>query len=206
MRHFWHESLRASTLQFHTTHGDSVCKPYQSVQLFDSRNSILHVKCDISDMRALEHQPYSSIKHTGIVFANPISSVSSVSCSILGTQFCKPYQFSQFSSVSCSICKPYQIELWRLRLSSGGSDWGLEAQIELLNRNGYGWNPNLHYKRVTLTLHELREKELTVPKNIREHCLQTLEFHKTHGDSVCKPYELSQFSQSVSCSILGRRM
>ncbi len=39
---------------------------------------------------------YNSIKHTGIVFANPISSVQfssdqfsqSVSCSILGTQFC----------------------------------------------------------------------------------------------------------------------
>ncbi len=36
------------SLQFHRTHGDSVCKPYQSVQsvsqLFDSRNSILNVK------------------------------------------------------------------------------------------------------------------------------------------------------------------
>ena len=28
----------------------------------------------------------------------------------------------------------------------------------------------------------------------------SLQFHTTHGDSVCKPY---QFSQSVSCSILG---
>ena len=47
-----------------------------------------------------------------------------------------------------------------------------------------------------VTLHHLREKELTVPKNIREYCLQTLQFQKTHGDSVCKPYQFSQLFDS----------
>ena len=65
-------------------------------------------------------------------------------------------------------------------------------------------NSFLHVK--STFLHRFPSTELTVPKNLREYCLQTLQFHNTHGDSVCKPYQFSQFSQSVSCSILGRRM
>ena len=65
----WLNSIKHTGIVF----ANPISQFSQFSQLFDSRNSILHVKCDISDMRALEHQPYSSIKHTGIVFANPIS-------------------------------------------------------------------------------------------------------------------------------------